>query len=183
MVGAMTIGVMMAGKREKRVYGDPLASLRSLLDNLRLKYIEHGKEKKIGISHIFEIPEFGILVHAAIEENNIQDTDVPGLLKLKYDTDADVFGAEKFGEELMWSLIERGYMAWIREHPQGGNERIFNRLVLANGWGQRILDKRMKDWEKRVDRRFLFSRLKKIAGAFSISEILSRFPGFFDFLS
>jgi len=163
-------------EKKRNIYGDPLISLYSMLNNLRLKYVKEGKDNEISIV----LNNFGIkiAIDAKIDYTNDSTYEV-----FHYKTTWNIEEQRIFGESLMYCLIDRGYMAFIREHPDGGRGRIYRSLLIEHGWGRRIIKRRLDDWKLRKDRGFLCKRTNEITNAFSIHELIDRFPGFFDFLS
>jgi len=158
-----------------KVYGDPFTRLYSLLRNLRLEYKEHNKNSQAVRYIECKEFEFRIVFSAA----PLGDSYRTFLFKADYSEEQTVL----FGEELLWYLISCGYMAYIREHPEGSNERIYTQLLVTKGWAEKIVRRRLEDWESRPDRKFMAKRTKLLVGTFSTPEIIHRFPGFFDFLS
>ena len=163
-------------EKKRNVYGDPLTSLYSMLNNLRLKYRKEGKDGEVSV--ILDV--FGIKIVIDAKINNVNDS----LYEIfHYKTDWNIEEQKTFGESLMYCLIDRGYMAFIKEHPDAGRGRIYRSLLIEHGWWRRIVKRRLSDWKERKDREFLYKRTSEITNIFSIHELIDRFPGFFDFLS
>lgn len=162
--------------KKRMVYGDPLTPLFSILRNLRLKY---GRPKD-NVGNVLIIKDFYVKIVVDAKTEEVSDS----VFKvIHYKTSWEVDKQRSFGEELMFILIDRGYMAYINEHPDGGRGRIYKSLLIEHGWARKIVNKRLEDWKGRRDREFVYNRTHAVFNEFSIHELVDRFPGFFDFLS
>lgn len=172
----MMIGANPNGNRKSKLYGDPLVRVVSLLNNLRLKYNDVNKDNVI--KRFIDIPLFGVRIVFSGSTTNYDSSK-----KMMYfNPEAGEQSITDFGHELMWHLIENGYMAYIRHHIDGNNENIFRKLIISEGWGRRILDKRLEEWQKNPHKRFICSWLRDIKEGYGTTEIISRFPTIYDFL-
>lgn len=162
----------------QKIYGEPMVALYSLLDNLRLKYKDYNKNS--ARDRFIDIPDFGIRIRIAdVVEPRPEDVKLD---VLQYSQKFDVKAQEEFGEMLMWKIIAAGYMAYIRQHREGGRERIYATLVVNHGWGRKILDKRIAYLKTLPTRKFICSFTEKLLEDFSIYELTQRYPGLFDYL-
>jgi hypothetical protein len=166
--------------KKKHIYGAPLTALYSIFSNLRLEYKEIVASPSIS-PHIF-IKEFNIKIY--LVRKNIELTKVVDSSKLEFYYSLEWGGMEtqEFANNLMFTLIDCGYMAYIRYHPLGANGRIYQSLLVKHNWARRIINKRLEEWAKRPDRQYLHKYTKEITTMFSTLEIVDRYPGFFDFL-
>lgn len=169
----------MATRKKPRLYGDPATSLFSLLNNLRLKYKDHNKEKPT--LRYVEIPDFGLIIKFS-DTTVFNVSGYVGYSVMTYQLEHDEKVRLEFSESLMWHLISNGYMAYIRESEDGGNERIFMSLLVNGNWGNKILNKRLSDWSKRPEKSFLIRRTRSLMEKLSVHQIYSRFPDFFDYI-
>lgn len=175
MTGVFPTGT--SNSKKPRLYGDPLMRLRSILNNLRLTFKDVNKnslEKRY-----IDIPGFGVRIVFSSNRANY-DADYK---MMYYNPVADENDILSFGNELMWHVLENGYMAYIREHPDGGNENIFRKFLISEGWGKRIIDKRIEAWEKIPHKEAHLEWLHDVVSEFSTPEIISRYPTFFDFVA
>lgn len=173
----------MSGRRvrtEKKEYGDPDVRLRSLLNNLRLVY-KKGVDQATRAT-VFYVGEFGVQIHLT---KNHSDSRVlaDGSVAMFFCQESSEEEITAFGEELMWHLIASGYMAYIREERVGNKERIFQALIIEQGWGRRIMDRRLELWKKDASKTYMYDRLKEFKDSYTVIELVARYPGFFDFLA
>jgi len=161
-------------------YGDPTVRLLSLLRNLRVE-VKKG-EDVLSKSPMLSIKDFGIQIHLTKNRGESR-TDHTGTTTLFYCPEFTEAEISAFGEGLMWLLIAAGYMAYIREEPIGSRERIFNKLIVDQGWGMRIINKRLEAWKNQAPKAYMYKRLKALRDEYSMLELIARWPGLFDFLS
>lgn len=148
--------------------------LTNMLQRLHLKFIE--REKGSQLFHIV-VPDFGIV----FKFNPIQPmNDYQGWNIIQVDMAALQKNAIPFGESLMFELISRGYMAYIRD-PITGVRQVFDRLIGREGWGQKIIDKRLELYNNQPQHRFMIKHNTFLREK-SISFILTHYPDFFDYL-
>ncbi|MGD9157233.1 MAG: hypothetical protein PVG39_02390 [Desulfobacteraceae bacterium] len=79
-------------------------------------------------------------------------------------------------DEIIWALMEGGYMLYIRKYRQ----QLF-RSVLAEGFGDKIINERLKRWNNNPRYKF-FIEMNIEAKNMPVSMILSNEPGFFDYM-
>jgi hypothetical protein len=157
-------------KTEKPTYW----RLTNMLKRLRLKY----RELEIGtpLFHIV-VPTFGI----AFRFNPLQPMgEYQGWDVL----DVDVKHLEKndipFGENLMFLLISKGYMAYLRNN-ETGDSQIWHHFLVREGWGLKIINKRLELYNNEPRHKFMIDRNTRLRDM-SLSYILTHYPDFFDYL-
>jgi len=145
-----------------------------LLQKLRLKHREINKEEK---SFHITIDDFGIVLRfnprihlLAYEGWDVVDVD---LSKLE-------LYPEALGHDLIWLLISKGYMAYLRG-PETGSSKVFRHLLINEGWALKIIDKRLELYAGLPKHRFMIYQNQRLR-AMSISYILTYYPDFFDYL-
>lgn len=160
-------------------YTNGLTRLDYILSRLLLTY-RKGTDPLLN-APVLSIGNFGITLF--ITKNRKDAFTTPsGEHRLFFCPDFSEKEIEEFGEILMWKLIDSGYFAYIRELSNRG-ERLFNILLVRHGWGKRIIKKRIEIWENIPSRKFISNRFAEILNEFSIPEIISRWPGMFDYLT
>lgn len=152
----------------------PYWMLTNLLRKLLLKYRE--RETGTQLFHI-TVPDFGIVfkfnpIHPMLEYKgwHVIDVDMAQLQK----------NAISFGENLIYLLISKGYMAYLRD-PVTGQRSMFDRFIGREGWGRKIIEKRLELYNNQPEHRFLIQHNIKMREK-SISYILTHHPDFFDYL-
>jgi hypothetical protein len=86
-----------------------------------------------------------------------------------------------FREDVMWYLVSRGYLGYIRESEVGGNERIFRAFIVDAGWGQKIMEKRLEIYGDKPEYTYLKLRTEELI-AMPLPKVISYIPGYFDYL-
>jgi len=79
-------------------------------------------------------------------------------------------------DEIVWTLMEGGYMYYIRQNYP----RQFNRLI-AEGFGNKIIKERLRRWDNKPMYRFLIEENVK-AKDLPTTMVLSMEPAFFDYM-
>lgn len=166
--------------KEPHIYGEPLTGLFSTLRNLRMKYKEY--DRGVYAEHRIEIPDFAVRIKIGESEDPFRTENDGGWANLFYDKHGSTPYDVKFREHLFLTLVERGYLAFLRTSGSG-NDHIYRQLLISNNWGRIIIDRRLDAWSRRVDRAFLFRWTKNLVDTYSIPELIDRHPGFFDYLS
>lgn len=157
-------------KRKKHQYWQ----VKNFLNGLKLKFKEENKETDF---YTIYVPLFGIKIRFG--ENN--DTSDYGwrvfiLDKARLEEEPDYFR-----EDMMWYLVEKGYLAYIRDIELGTQNRIYNHIVLDAGWGQKIIEKRIELCGALPEHTFMKKRMEELK-RFSMNKIISYCPGIFDYL-
>lgn len=80
-------------------------------------------------------------------------------------------------DEVLWALMCGGYMKWIRmNYPVA-----FTQLVIMQGFGNKIIDQRLKIWDDKSKHRFLIED-NEDAKKHPATYVLATDPGFFDYM-
>jgi len=113
--------------------------------------------------------------------NGINEIEDHGWKLFLIDTEKLEITPDYFREEVMWYLIEKGYMAYIRDAEVGNNERIFRKFIMDARWGEKIIRRRVELCGKAPENTFMRLRMEEFLGL-PMPKILSYYPGFFDYL-
>ena len=146
----------------------------SMLKKLRVSYRERG----VGTSHFHMIvPDFGIVLkfNPLTPDDKFQGWDV-----VSVDLDQLEINDISFGENLMWLLISKGYMAYLRSN-ESGNRRLYDHFISTEGWGLKIINKRLELYANEPRHKFMIERNKRLRDM-SIPYIKTHHPDFFDYL-
>jgi len=84
------------------------------------------------------------------------------------------------GQELMWNLISKGYMAYLRG-PETGATQLFRHFLINEGWAQRIIDKRLELYNNEPKHRFMTNQTKRLQ-KMPTHYVVMHYPSFFDYL-
>ena len=165
----------MLPTKKNKVRPPAYGQVISMLRNLRVKYVEHDKDSPL--FHI-TIPLFGVLlrfVKGFPNEASYRGWDIIDLniddLNMNY---------TKATEELLWNLIGKGYFAYLRTEVVGG-EGLYTRYLRDYGWGEKIINKRLEYWGQQQKYKYLVAVNNKVK-ALNISQAMTHYPGFFDWL-
>jgi len=143
----------------------------------------HAPFKKVvvmkDISVQFLIEDFGVMVCGInrvdyAEINEKVNTEYPGW-RLVYITTNDDLVEVRY--EVIWTLMQSGYMKWIRINFP----REFKNLVIESGFGNRIIDERLKRWGDLPKHRF-FIQDNISAKNTATNYVLTTEPSFFDYM-
>lgn len=148
--------------------------IKRFMETLRLKYFETGQ----GLTtYCVSVPLFGL----RFRFNGIKEPEDRGWKLFLIDTDKMEVVPDYFREEVMWYLVEKGYMAYIRDAEVGNNERIFRKFIMDARWGEKIIRRRIEICGKDPENTFMRLRMEEFLGL-PMTKILSYYPGFFDYL-
>jgi len=86
-----------------------------------------------------------------------------------------------FREDVMWYLVEKGYFAYIQAVEVGNGGRVFQSIIIDQGWGLKIINKRIELCGKLPENTFMRVRMEEYKNI-PLSKIISYNPGFFDYL-
>ncbi len=131
------------------------------------------------VSVHFLIEDFGVMVCGInrldyTEVNEKVDKEYPGW-RLVYITTNDDLVEMRF--DVIWTLMQSGYMKWVRiNYP-----REFKNLIIEGGFGNRIIDERLKRWGDLPKHRF-FVQDNISARNSATNYVLSSEPSFFDYM-
>lgn len=158
--------------RVKENPSPPHWRLVRILKRLRLDYREHNKGT---VNFYVSVPQFGFIFrfNAIVSAEHFPGWDV-----IDVDLDELAVNDQEFGETLMWSLISKGYMAYLRDF---GSSNLFRTLLIKHDWATKIIDKRLELWKEEPRHRFQIERNKMFRGA-SVNYVLMHHPTFFDYL-
>jgi len=151
----------------------PYWRIIQLLRKLRLSYRE--REKGEAGFHI-TVDSFGIVFRFNRRQllANYDGWDI-------FDVDMETYEKNPidFGRNLMWILIDKGYMSYLRD-PENGTGMIYKRFLVQEGWAERILDRRLEEYKnepRNLYRIKEITRLRKLP----LHYVLTNFPGIFDY--
>ena len=148
--------------------------VKRFMETLRLKYRE--KDKGMSTYCVF-VPLFGM----KFRFNGVTEIDDQGWQVFHIDVNKMEVVPEYFREDVLWYLIEKGYMSYIRDIEAGNNGRIFRSFIIDQGWGTKIIEKRIELCGKSPENTFLRMRMEEFLH-FPLQKVLSHYPGFFDYL-
>lgn len=152
----------------------PYWRLTRILNRLALPF----KVREAGSMQLHVIvPDFGIVFRfsAATSMSAYKGWDI-----IDVDLNELEVSDMKFGENLMWLLISKGYIAYIRE-GDSGRAVLYKNLLINQNWGLKIIDKRLELYNNEPKNKFMIERNKRLRD-FSIHYILMHHPDFFDYL-
>jgi len=148
--------------------------LTNMLNRLRVPHKTRGEGS--AQFHII-VPDFGMMFRfnplTSVSDYNGWDIIDVDLNKLEVND-------TEFGENLMWLLISKGYMAYLR-NKESGDFQVFHHFIMREGWGRRIIDKRLELYNNEPKHKFMIERNKRMRDM-SISYIITHYPDFFDYL-
>lgn len=85
-----------------------------------------------------------------------------------------------FGRDLMWLMIAKGYMAYLRgEH--GESSQIMRHWLINEGWARRIIDKRLELYKNEPRHKFMIKMNQEMAKK-PVHYVMTYYPTFFDYL-
>lgn len=159
---------------EKKLKRPPYWRVIQLLKQLRLKHKEHNRGES---SFYLTVPDFGFVFRfnprqalTAYVGWDIIDVDLKNYAAKEIE----------LGRELMWYLIAKGYMAYLRG-PENGNTQLFRHFLITEGWAQRIMDKRLELYKNEPKHQFMINQTKRLQ-KMPIHYIVMHYPSFFDYL-
>ncbi len=163
-------------RKKQQAPAPPYWRATSLLKRLLLRF----QEKEVGtpLFHIV-IPDFGIVFRFNFTQpmEEYKDWHIVNVDLAELEVN-DI----KFGEDMMWLLISKGYMAYLRD-TERGQSRVFHKLIGRDGWGLKIIEKRLSLYAEdgAAKNRFMIQHNMRMRDM-SISYILTYYPDFFDYL-
>ncbi|MCK5017728.1 MAG: hypothetical protein KAS32_11755 [Candidatus Peribacteraceae bacterium] len=160
----------LAKKRGRAQYWQ----VKRFMETLRLPYKEKDKGRT---TYSISVPLFGL----RFRFNGIPEPEDRGWKLFLIDIDKIETTPDYFREDVMWYLIERGYMSFIRNSEVGNNERIFKKFIIDARWGEKIIKRRLELYGKSPENTYMRLRMEEFL-SIPMPKILSYFPGFFDFL-
>ena len=158
---------------EKKLKRPPYWRVVQLLRQLRLK---HKEREKGGSNFHITVDDFGMVFrfNARQPMTNYEGWDI-------IDVDLKNYAAKEiqFGQEVMWYLIAKGYMAYLR--GEKGNSQMFRTLLIEKGWAQRIIDKRLELYNNEPKHKFMIEQTKRLQ-KMPTHYVVMHYPSFFDYL-
>jgi hypothetical protein len=152
------------------------AEIEIILRSLRVGFKKTNTVKDVSVQFICE--DFGVIVNAInrsdyVYINKITRENFPNYRYMYISTFDDLLEAK---EELIWTLMQSGYMKFIRMNFI----RQFTELVV-NGFGNKIIDERLKRWGDQPKFKF-FVEENKEARQLPVTMVLATEPAFFDMM-
>jgi len=144
------------------------------LDGLRLKKVERDKDKT---NYSITVPLFGM----RFRFNGVSEPEDSGWKVFLIDKERMEIQPDYFRDDVMWYLVEKGYMAYIRDAEVGNNERIFQTFIIGARWGEKIIKRRIELCGKSPENTFMRLRMEEFL-SIPMQKILSYYPCFFDYL-
>lgn len=144
-----------------------------LLRKLRVQYREHNKEEP---GFYITLDDFGIVFrfnkrHALASYNG---WDI-------FDVDMDTYEGNPldFGRNLMWVLIDKGYMSYLRD-PENGNTKVFRHFLINEGWAEKIFDRRLEEYNNEPKNRFRIEQITRLR-KLPLHYVIMHYPSMFDY--
>ena len=144
--------------------------IKVFLNSLRLKYKEVDRNQRT--YHII-VPLFGI----KFRFSKHQELEDKGWDVILIDMDKLDKKPTYFEEDVLWMLVEKGYLAYVREVI---GKNTFKNIVVSRGWGMKIMEKRLEMCTNPKET-FMRTRNEEYI-KLPIARILASEPGFFDYL-
>lgn len=158
----------------KKQYKNRYWQVKTFLGGLRLPFREKNKDSS---DYKIDVELFGV----RFRFDGKTDIDDIGWDVFNLDTKKLEKVPYYFGEDLMWNLISKSYFQYIRESDMGSNQHIFSKLIINDGWGTKILQKRIELSDKDKKLTFLKKRSTELLGR-PLPRVVSENPGVFDYL-
>ena len=152
------------------------SDLEIVLRSLRVNHKKVYLVKDVSVQFVCE--DFGVIVNAINRAdyayiNKITMENFPGYRYVYISTFDDLLEAK---EEIIWILMESGYMKFIRTNFK----RQFTDLVM-NNFGNKIIDERLKRWGDQSKFKFFIEENKE-ARQLPVNMVLATEPAFFDMM-
>jgi len=148
-----------------------------MLGALRVPFIIMNVIKSITTQYL--IDDFGVVVSVINHTDfDVVDDKINNVLKgyrKVYITDRDDVGNKRY--EIIWALMESGYMKWLRENYT----TIFPNILKEGGLSNLIIDERLRRWDNKPMYKYLI-RENIDAKTANLNRLLSIDPGFFDYM-
>lgn len=167
------IGVPMAKKTDKM--SPPYWRLMQILQFLSLT----GQERDRGTdNHCVVVRDFGTVFRYGTGGNFSQKYQGWDVISLDINTLEE--NERQFKEELMWHLISKGYMAYLRGLGGSGEQKMRN-LLVRYGWAEKIMNKRLEIYANQPKHNFYIDLNKGLLQV-PLGRVLAHYPTFFDYL-
>jgi len=153
------------------------AEIDIILHTLKVKSKRVQLVRGTGAQFVCE--DFGVVVSAINRTDyssikNIVRGKFPGYRDVYISTFDDLLEAR---DEILWTLMQSGYIKLIRMNFP----RQFNKLIVSENFGNKIIDERLRRWGDIPKYRFFVEENKK-AKEMPATMVLSTEPGFFDYM-
>ena len=150
------------------------SDIEIILRSLRVDFKKVYLVKDVSVQFICD--DFGVIVNAInrvdyVYINKVTKENFPGHRYVYISTFDDLLEAK---EAIIWMLMQSGYMRFIRLNF----ERQFKDLMM-NGFGNKIIDERLKRWGDQPKFKFFVEENKK-ARQLPVNMFLAEDPAFFD---
>ena len=152
----------------------PYWRLTRMLTRLRIKSYEREHDRT---SFHITVPLFGLIFKF---DKGVTFPQYEGWDVIDVDLNELEINDSKFGEDLMWLLISKGYMCYLR-NGDVNTSQVFNYFIAKQGWGIKIIRKRLELYNDEPRHAFNIKRNTELMDM-SISHILHHNPDFFDYL-
>lgn len=152
------------------------SEIEIILRSLRVSFRKTSVVKEVSVQFVCE--DFGVVVNAINRSdyayiNKATKENFPNYRYIYISTFDDLLEAK---EELIWTLMQSGYMKFIRTNFI----RQFTELVM-NNFGNKIIDERLKRWGDQPKFKF-FVEENKEARQLPVTMVLATDPAFFDMM-
>lgn len=151
----------------------PYWRIIQLLRKLRVKYKERNKGEA---SFHITIDDFGIVFKF---NKRAQLPDFEGWDEFDIDMESYEQNPLEFGRNLMWVLIDKGYMSYLRD-PENGNTKIFRYFLIDEGWAEKILDRRLEEYKGEARNQFKIDQINRLR-KMPLHYVLMHYPSIFDY--
>jgi hypothetical protein len=153
------------------------AEIDIILHTLRLKFRRIQLVRGAGAQFVCE--DFGVIVSAI---NRTDYSSIKKVVREKFPGYRDEYVSTfddllKAREDIIWALMQSGYIKLIRMNFP----RQFNKLIVSENFGNKIIDERLRRWGDVPKYRFFVEENKK-AKEMPATMVLSMEPGFFDYM-
>lgn len=144
-----------------------------MLRKMRLRYKERDKGES-GF-HI-TIDDFGIVFRFNQRSTllNYEDWDV-----IDVDMESYENNPLEFGRNLMWFLIDKGYMSYLRD-PESGNATVYKHFLINEGWAEKIFDRRLEEYKGEPRNKFRIEQVKRLR-KLPLHYVIMHYPSIFDY--
>jgi len=146
-----------------------------LLKKLKLKYKERNKGEQ-GF-HI-TIDDFGIALrfNRRAQLSSLDGWDIFDVDMVVYDNNPI-----EFGRNLMWVLIDKGYMQYLRDpESPNSNGKIYKHFLINEGWAEKILDRRLEEYKGEPRNNYRIREVQKLR-KLPLHYVIMHYPGIFDY--
>lgn len=146
------------------------------LRTLRVNFKKVNVVKQISTQFVCE--NFGVVINTIDRDDYtfIRDAVASAYPNYRYVFVSTTDNLIEAKDEIIWSLMQSGFMRHIRTNYQ----RQFNNLIME-GFGQKIINERLKRWGDHPKYKYLIEENKK-ALTLPTNMIITNDPAFFDYM-